>query len=123
MITINNNSGELHFSNWTLSPKTKLNDIKKIFSSKELELWGYSSDQCVTYRLKISDEYILIVTFLSDAINRIEIYPRNIAEDKMPFVLRDILENLGGARIYPWGKIQLKNDVKAGYDSVLISYH
>ena len=121
-MTINVKNGEFQFNKWILSPEDVLNEIKNKFSSNEFEL-RLKNDQWATYRLNISEEYIINIFFLNEKIEFIEIYPKNITEDKIEHALQIILKDLDGVKNYSWGKVELNVDNKSGYKSIVIRYH
>jgi|GEM_PF-6071048 hypothetical protein len=122
MISINIKNGEFQFNKWIFSPNDTLSEIKNKFSFHEFEL-RLKNQEYSTYRLNISEEYIIRIFFFIESIKSIEIYPININEDNRDRVSQRILENLGGTKNYSWGEVQLIIDHKACYESIVIRYN
>lgn len=114
MINVDVKKGELKFNKLCFSAKTKLNYLNRFISSNEVELWN-SNSIYKTYRL-IKNELILILSFKSNFLNNIEIYPLK------KYSISFLIEKIGGEKSYEWGEIKLKKDDKAGYQSILINF-
>jgi hypothetical protein len=117
MIGIDLKVGELEIDQNYFSPKTDIDFISKSAFSSKVELWT-SNDNWKSYRI-LKDEMILILTFKDKFLKNIEIYP--IENDKKS-TLNHIIEKLGGEHKYLWGEIEINDDKKAGYKSVIIKY-
>jgi len=117
MIDINLINGELKYGEYLLVPKGKFDYFRSLFLSTEMELWT-SNKNFTSYRLNLSDEFIFILYFLNEELKTIDIYPKNKRNE-----ISLLLENLRGEHFYSWGKVELNNDIKAGYKSVLVKYN
>jgi len=119
MIDINLINGELKYGEYLLVPKGKFDYFRSLFLPTEMELWT-SKQNSITYRLNLSDEFVFILYFLNEELMTIDIYPKN--KNSLNEIAL-LLENLGGEHFYSWGKVELNNDIKAGYKSVLVKYN
>jgi|JI7StandDraft_1071085.scaffolds.fasta_scaffold79543_1 hypothetical protein len=118
MIYIDLTNGEIKFEKWIFSPKRKLDYYNNLFSSPEMELL-ISNRNWLTYRLSISEYFIFTMVFENETLRMFEIYPTNVDRHNGVSFL---IEKLGGEHIYSWGKIELNDDIKASYKSVLLTY-
>ena len=121
MMKLNINNGLFQFGKWVITAKEQIHDLKSKFLSENLELW-IDNDEWITYRLDISDKFILMIRFFNELIYSIEIYPKNAIDGDRKKVLNEILEKLGGKNKYSWGNVELNIDHKASYESILINY-
>lgn len=117
MISIDLKIGELQFDKNYFSQKTDIDFLSKSTLSSEVELWT-SIGIWKSYRI-IKDEIILILIFKDKILKTIEICT---IEDSKKNTLRSIVEKLGGEQKYIWGEIEINDDKKAGYKSILIKY-
>lgn len=91
------------------------NDVL-LFSESSLII---SNAGWVTYRLDLTstgERFIFNFLFFEDSLKKVEIFSSTTSNENISNVL-------GGYRKYSWGKIELNEDKKANYSSVLISYH
>lgn len=121
MIQLNINNGLFQFEKWVVSAKDQIYVLKSKFSSENLELW-IDNNEWVTYRLDISDKFILMFRFFEESIYSIEIYPKSPTFYDRKKIIKEILDDLGGTNKYFWGNVELNVDHKAGYESILINY-
>jgi hypothetical protein len=118
MINIDLINGELKYEKWIFSSKKKLTYFMSLFLPSEIELWSFNQNW-MSYRLNLSECFIFILYFQDEILKIIDILPVDTnSGNEVPL----LLEKLGGENIYSWGKIELNNDIKAGYKSVLIKY-
>lgn len=117
---VDSTNGSILFDNNIISSYDKIDDLKNKFSNK-LELW-MENDDWNTYRLDVTKKFILIIRFFQNKIQLIEIYPKSNSESQKRRVVENYLEDFGGEKDYPWGKVGLNNDIKAGYESLIIKY-
>lgn len=119
MMNIDLTNGELKYEEWIFSPRKDLNYFLNLFRPTEMELWS-SHTNWISYRLKISKDWIFILYFQDEALRTIDVYP---IDNNKGNEISLLLEKLGGEHIYSWGRIELNDDIKAGYKSVLIKYN
>ena len=118
MIRIDLKNGEFKIDKFVFSPLTKIDYILEYLLSQEIELWT-SNQNWKSYRLRL-EEFIVILFYQSEILKIIEIFP-SIIENSIS--VSNLIIELGGESEYFWGKIELNNDIKAGYESVLIKYN
>ncbi len=118
MISIDLKVGELEIDQNYFSPKIDIDFLSESTFSSMLELWT-SIGIWKSYRI-IKDEMILIFMFKDKFLKTIEICA---IEDSKKITLSSIIKKLGGEHKYEWGEIEINNDIKAGYQSVLIKYN
>lgn len=116
MISIDLKVGELEIDKNYFSPNTDIDLLFKSKFSSEVELWT-SNDNWKSYRI-LKDEIILILMFRDKILKTIEIYPIENNNN----TLNSIIEKLGGEHKYQWGDIEINDDKKAGYKSIMIKY-
>lgn len=117
MISIDLKVGKLKVDQDHFSPKTGIALFDKNTHSSKVELWT-SNNNWKSYRM-LKDELILILFFKDELLKIIEIYP---VENEKNTTVSAIIEKLGGEQKYLWGKIEINDDKKAGYKSILIKY-
>jgi hypothetical protein len=119
MIAINYSDGTIRFNNLVVSPGSKLSSIADGIVSKNLELWS-SHNEWTSYRINSDKEFIVILMFFNEIIKSVEIYPNLVSENDDE--LQIALEKLGGENDYHWGTVELNNDHKAGYKSIVVHF-
>ena len=121
MIKLNTDNGSLQFGECTIiSSETIIDDLKEELSNNNLELW-ISNGGWITYKLEVSEKFILMFRFLNDSIHSVEIYYKS-TDDNRKKGLNKTLEDIGGSNKYSWGGVELNIDRKADYESILINY-
>jgi hypothetical protein len=118
MINIDQGTGIVKIGCFSFSKGTEMAYLNsQIFSSSKVEMWS-SKGIWKSYRF-FENNLIFVLRFNYSLLEIIEIYPLEKKED---ITALDIIIQLGGAHEYSWGNIELNNDKKAGYESVLIRY-
>ncbi len=117
MMTINLETGALNVEQFRFSTKTEISYLSEKLNPSDFELWS-SNDSWKSYRL-INDRLIFILNFKNIFLEAIHICP---SEKESDLTISKIIEKLGGEREYLWGSIELNNDKKGGFTSVLIKY-
>lgn len=117
MISIDLKVGEFEIDQNYFSPKSDIDFLNTSTLSSEVELWS-SNDNWKSYRI-LKDEMILILIFKDKILKIIEIFP---IENSKKYTIRNVIEKLGGERKYLWGDIEINDDKKAGYKSIIIKY-
>lgn len=107
--------GWLAIGKLTLKPNISLNYLNDMCQS-DLDEW-FEHEDWKQLRLKKYDNYIFVFHFFKLQLKKIEILKGNGIET------REFLNFLGGSKKCFWGDIQLNDDVKAGYISILIKYN
>lgn len=122
MIKLNTDNGSLQFEKHTIiKSKTHIDNLKGEILNGNLELW-ISNGEWITYKLEISEKFILIFRFLNELIYSVEIYYKSTDDNDRKKGLNKTLEDIGGSNEYTWGNVELNVDHKAGYQSILINY-
>ncbi len=116
-MTIDLNTGKFVYNNFHFYPQMRIDKIKSYFAQSQLEL-RLKNDKWETYKTTI-EHYIFRFIVFDGAIKIVEIFPVGNGGE----TLEDTLSVLGGERVYHWGQVELNNDLKAGYKSVLIKYN
>jgi hypothetical protein len=122
MITVNINNGILQFEGFLICPLDKIRDLKSKFSDEYLELW-IENGNWTTYRLDAFSKFILLIRYFNDEIQLIEVYPKGSNDNQRKKNLILCLKKLGGEKKYSWGSIEMNNDFKAGYESLIINFN
>lgn len=118
MIRIDLKNGEFKIDKFVFSPRTKIDYILEYILSQEIELWT-SNQNWKSYRLCL-DEFIVILFFQGEIFKIIEVFPSVIENSSS---VSNLIIELGGESEYFWGTIEINNDIKAGYESILIKYN
>lgn len=119
---LNCNNGAFQLDEYSISPQDKISDLKKKFSNDRLEIW-IENNEWITYRLDTSSKFILMIRFFKNVMHLIEVFPKSYSDGQRRKDLLNYLEILGGENKYRWGKVELNEDEKAGYESIVINYH
>ncbi len=120
MITLDNQSGEFCLDELRISCGDNFKKISETVLLENLELWT-SNVPWVSYRYTANMDYIVVIFFYEDVIKYIDIYPNRVKDSRA--FLYNSLKKLGGESKYFWGKVELNNDKKAGYTSIVITYN
>lgn len=119
--------GEIRIKHATLSPNITPDDLIIFQERSDLNLL-IANDEWETYRLSGIDEgeTILIVQFFKKVLMNVNIclgmkYLHYSQADSLT-IIKERLLDLGGEKEYSWGSVQLNNDLKSGYYSILIKY-
>jgi hypothetical protein len=122
MINLNFETGALQFYEWSFSSKDRLRDIEQRFSVKQLEPWTANSPWG-SYRLNLSEDFVMIIMFHNQSIEYIELYPKGTSRNIQTAALQKAIRQIGGVKSYSWGNVEFNNDQKAGYQSIIIKYN
>jgi hypothetical protein len=109
--------GELKLGEYSFSSITTIDLLKAAIFPFELEPWS-SNDNWNSFRI-FYDDLIVILFFKSNFLKVIEIYKTDV---KNSLGVSGVIEKIGGEGRYLWGSIELNQDIKGGYESVLIKY-
>lgn len=120
MIALNSKNGEVYIDNLIFSSTININDFKIRFSDCEIEEL-LKNNQWESFKINILKEYIIGIFFYDSSIRFVEIYVKR-SVGNIDKHLNQIMGEIGGEKTYSWGRVELNNDIKAGYKSILIKY-
>lgn len=120
MIKLDINNGNLEFDGIYIEHKITIDRLMLQYPKVNFELW-VDNNQYKTYRLNLSLEHILLIKSNNGLVYNLEIYCKKNGIFKSS--VKNTLARIGGEGVYPWGKVQVNLDNKAGYKSILIIYN
>lgn len=121
MMNLNKNNGNFGFGEYLIKPLCQIQDLKNEFANENLELW-IENNEWITYRLEFREKFILLISFFNDNLKTIEIYLTCQPGKNVRNRLQDLLGCIGGENKYSWGNVELNEDIKAGYASIVIKF-
>ncbi len=124
MMVLDKNNGRFNFNNIYINCELSISDLKNICFSENNKLIALvENGDWISYRLHLDDDWICILQFYQEKVKWFNIFYNSDSEQLSLITIKKLVEGWGGEKQYDWGSVNLTNDVKADYYSILVRYN